>query len=106
MGTTLQEASCRYLTVEGFPTAHIDDDGDVMFKCEGRMYCIRIREDSPERFSLLLPSFWPLEDAQEAHQALAVCNEVHLRTYGVTLFIVGPEGHQAVSAVVELFVRE
>jgi hypothetical protein len=99
METTLQEAYCSYLTAEGFPTTHIDDEGDVIFRCEGRVYLISVQEDCPERFALVLPSFWGLDDDQEAHLALTIGNEVNLRVFGVTLFI----GQQSVSAAVELF---
>src|SRR5229473_3144019 len=99
METTLQESYVNYLTAEGFPTAHVDEDRDVMFKAEGRVYFIRIREDYPERFAMFFPSFWALDDAQEAELALTVCNEVNLRVHGVTMFI----ARQSVSVVVELF---
>jgi hypothetical protein len=102
METTLQESYCNYLKAEGFPTAHIDEDGDVLFKAEGRVYFIRIREDYPEHFTLVCPSFWTLEDAEETNLALTVCNEVNLRVHGVTLI----SAYQAVSAVVELFLAD
>jgi hypothetical protein len=105
METTREETYCKYLKEEGFPTTHIDEDGDVIFKAEGLVYFIRNGHDFPERFALVLPSFFELEDAAEASRALAVCNEVNKRVHGATLYIVEFEGRKEVSAAVELFLR-
>jgi hypothetical protein len=102
METTLQEIYCNYLKEEGFPTTKIVEDGNVFFKAEGRTYAIRTDANSPERFALVLPPFWEIEDDAEAYRALTAANEVHLRVHGVTLFC----AHNAVSATVELFLAD
>jgi hypothetical protein len=99
---TQQEIYCDYLKEEGFPATKIIEDGDVFFKAEGQVYFIRTNADYPERFALVLPTFWEIEDEAEAYRALTVSNEVHLRVHGVTLFCV----HNAVSATVELFLAD
>jgi hypothetical protein len=102
METTLQEIYANYLKEEGFPATKIVEEGNVFFKAEGQVYFIRTNADCPERFALVLPTFWEIEDEAEAYRALTVCNEVHLRVHGVTLFCV----HNAVSATVELFLAD
>ena len=102
MEATLQKIYCNYLKEEGFPQTKIVEEGDVFFKAEGQVYFIRTNADSPERFALVLPSFWEFEDEAEAYRALTVSNEVHLRVHGVTLLCV----HNAVSATVELFLAD
>lgn len=59
-----------YLNSEGFP-ASIDDDGDIVFKSEGRTYLILIYEKDDTYFQLVYPSFWSIESDQECEQAAA-----------------------------------
>jgi len=99
MEPTIQEFYCTYLKEEGFPKSFIDEKGAVIFKCEGKTYVIHVDPDIPARFSLLLPSFWEPEDADEVHRALTVCDEVNVTLHGVKVFCV----HHDVSATVELF---
>ena len=56
----------------------------------------------PERFALVLPAFWALEDAEETRLALACCNEVNCKVHGIALFCV----HHNVTAVAELFLAD
>ena len=99
MEPTLQEIGCTYLKNEGFPTTTIEEDGEVVFKCEGKYYVMHMHQDFPERFTLALPAFWPLEDPDEAARALSVANKVNLRVYGATVVCV----NDTVTAFVELF---
>jgi hypothetical protein len=102
METTRQETYRKFLKKQGFPQTNIDDEGDVIFMAEGRLYYIRTNADYLERFALVLPNFWEIEDEAEAYRVLTVCNEVHLRVHGVTLFCV----QNNVTAAVELFLAE
>lgn len=102
METTRQEIYCNYLKAEGFPQTQIEEEGYVITNAEGRTYVIRTYADFPERFALVLPGFWEIEDKAEAHRALIAANEVHLRVHGVTLFC----AHNNVTAAVELFLAD
>jgi hypothetical protein len=99
---TRQEIYCKYLKKEGFPQCKIDEEGNVLCIAEGRAYVIHTYADFPERFALVRPCFWEIEDEAEAHRALTVANEVHLQVHGVTLLCV----NNAVSATVELFLAD
>jgi len=54
----------NFLLEEGF-TPTIDQDGDVIFKAEGRTYAILIDERDEEFFRLVFPNFWPIESNEE-----------------------------------------
>ena len=99
---TRQEIYCKYLKKEGFPLSKIDEEGNVLCIAESRAYVIHTYADFPERFALVLPYFWEIEDEAEAHRALIAANEVHLQVHGVTLLCV----NNAVSATVELFLAD
>ena len=43
----------QHLATQGY-APWIDEDGDVVFRCEGRTYCIIIDEDEPTFFRLIL----------------------------------------------------
>jgi hypothetical protein len=53
-----------YLAEEGY-APKIDSDGDVVFKYEGRMYCIVVDEEDEEYFNVVYPGFWPIESESE-----------------------------------------
>ena len=52
------------LAEEGF-RPKIDDDGDIVFKAEGRTLYIRMYPDDPEYLQLVLPNFWKIESEEE-----------------------------------------
>lgn len=54
----------NFLAEEGY-AARIDDDGDVVFKCERMTFFISADEDDEDFFSLVCPHFWPI-DSEEA----------------------------------------
>ncbi|MDZ7337921.1 MAG: hypothetical protein ONB30_05225 [candidate division KSB1 bacterium] len=53
-----------FLLEEGYTTT-IDDDGDVIFKSEGRTYAILIDDRDEDFFRIVFPNFWPIESKQE-----------------------------------------
>lgn len=53
-----------FLLKEGY-TPTIDQDGDVIFRAEGRTYAILIDERDEEFFRIVFPNFWPIESKQE-----------------------------------------
>ncbi|WP_199777070.1 hypothetical protein [Deinococcus sp. NW-56] len=62
-------AMLDFLAEEGF-RPHLDDDGDVYFKYEGGTYLVITATDEPTVLTLVLPYFWPIEDAAERTRAL------------------------------------
>lgn len=53
-----------YLRKEGY-VPDVDKDGDIVFRLEGKTYCIIIDENDEMFFRLIFPNFWPIESAQE-----------------------------------------
>lgn len=70
----LRQLYLDFLTEEGYrPTT--DDDGDIVFKREGKTYVLFVDDDDPTFFRLVLPNFWPIESEEErtlAYQAATV----------------------------------
>lgn len=58
-----------FLAEEGF-RPKLDEDGDVYFKYEGATYVVIAGHGDATILTVLLPYFWPLEDAAERTRAL------------------------------------
>ena len=58
-----------FLAEEGF-RPKLDDDGDVVFKYEGGTYFVIAGHGDATVLTVLLPYFWPLEDAAERTRAM------------------------------------
>lgn len=84
--TAYAEAVLDFLTEEGF-RPKLDDDGDVYFKYEGMTYLLLTASNEPTVLTLVLPYFWPLEDAAERTRALeaAMVAHRHVRIGRVTV---------------------
>jgi len=65
----LQRLYVSYLIEEGYKP-EVDDDGDVRFKQEGKLYFISINEKDPEFFRIVLANIWPIESELERVQVL------------------------------------
>jgi hypothetical protein len=59
----------EYLSEEGF-RPKLDEDADVYFKYEGATYVVIANHGDATILTLLLPYFWPLDDAAERTRAL------------------------------------
>jgi hypothetical protein len=94
-----QEPCCQFLKAEGFPIVDIDEDGDVVFRAEGKYYILYNHQDHPERFALALPAFWSLDDTEEADRALSAANTVNVRFSGATVVCLS----HTVTAFTQLF---
>ncbi|WP_194165356.1 hypothetical protein [Deinococcus terrestris] len=84
--TPYASAVLDFLAEEGF-RPNLDEDGDVYFRFEGMTYVVITRTDEPTVLTLLLPPFWPLEDAAERTRALeaAMVAHRHVRIGRVTV---------------------
>ena len=58
-----------FLAEEGF-RPKLDEDGDVYFKYEGATYVVIAGHGDATILTVLLPYFWPLEDAAERTRAM------------------------------------
>ena len=70
----IQALYMETLAEEGY-RPKIDEDGDLVFKAEGRLLVIRLYPDDTEYFQLVLPNFWEIESEEERAQALIAANE-------------------------------
>lgn len=53
-----------FLRGEGYaPTT--DSDGDIVYKCEGRVYLVILDEGDNEFFRIVYPGFWSIESPEE-----------------------------------------
>jgi hypothetical protein len=97
-----------FLAGEGYPH-EIDNDGDVLFKCEGRSYFILISENDHEYFKLVFPGFWSIDNDAERERVeraalLATADTKVAKVYPVgdnvwatiELFCMPPENFKAV----------
>lgn len=97
-----------YLADEGY-APKIDNDGDVVFKCEGRTYAILLDNEDEEYFHLAFPNFWSIDSEDErekvtqaatyatAHTKVAKIFPVKNDTWGsVEMFCSPPEVFRAV----------
>ena len=78
--TALERAELyRAFLAEAGYAPKIDEDGDVLFKCEGMTFFIRV-DDDDEFFRLVCPNFWPINSDEErdrvVHAAAAVNNSI------------------------------
>ncbi|MEZ6067482.1 MAG: YbjN domain-containing protein [Planctomycetaceae bacterium] len=96
----LQEIYMQFLKEEGY-VPHVDEDGDVVFKAEGRTYFIGVNEKDPEFFRLVFPFFWEIESEAERTKAFSACNHANLETKVAKVFVVKDNTW----ASVELFVQ-
>lgn len=53
-----------HLKGEGY-SPEMDEDGDVRFKKEGKLYVILVSEKDDEYFNLVYPNFWSIENNEE-----------------------------------------
>ena len=79
-----------FLRNEGFAPS-IDDDGDVVFKCEGRTYIIWIDEDDEDFFRLVFPSFWPIESEEERLHVLIASQHATSKAKVAKIYMVGDD---------------
>ena len=64
-----------WLKAKGYPV-RVDEDGDLVLKIEGMTYFIILDEDDETYFTLIFPSFWPIENEDERRKAERAALEV------------------------------
>ncbi|AZI45169.1 hypothetical protein EHF33_19855 (plasmid) [Deinococcus psychrotolerans] len=75
-----------FLAEEGF-RPKLDEDGDVFFKYEGYTNVIMTAQGDATALCLMVPYFWPLEDAAERTRALeaAMYAQMNIRVGRITV---------------------
>lgn len=74
--TPYAQAALDFLADEGFRPS-LDEDGDVTFRFEGYTFIIVTSTNEPTVLTLVLPYFWPLDDAAERQRALEAAMAAH-----------------------------
>lgn len=67
-----------YFKREGY-VAHVDNDGDIVFKREGMNYALCFDREDPEFSKLLLPNVWRIDTPEERAFVLHAMNEINRR---------------------------
>lgn len=76
-----------YLVEEGY-SPKTDDDGDVVFKYEGKHYCIIIDEQDEDFFRLIFPNFWSIDSEAERSKVLEAAVYSTAKTKVAKVFVV------------------
>lgn len=76
-----------YLKEEGY-CPRLDEDGDVIFKCEGRHYAILIDPRDECYFRLVYPNFWAIEDDTARQRAIVAAHDVNSRVKVAKVYVV------------------
>jgi hypothetical protein len=82
----IQALYMETLAEEGF-RPKIDDDGDIVFKAEGRTLYIRLYPDDTEYLQLVLPNFWKIESDEERVCATIAANHATRVTKVAKVFV-------------------
>lgn len=75
-----------YLEREGYRPI-IDDDGDVVFKEEGRTYYVDVDTEDEMFFRLVMPNFWSIESGEELARVLIAANYASMKTKVVKVYV-------------------
>ena len=71
MGKTT-EKYLNYLKEEGYAPS-LDEDGDIKFKVEGKLYFLFIDDEDEEFYKLVFPNFWSVDDEPERDKIMHAC---------------------------------
>jgi len=98
----------EHIRTEGFVPS-IDDDGDILFKCEGRSYFVILDENDEQFYRIAFPNFWSIDDDAERERVIHAASQATTKTKvakifpvkddtwaSVELFLSGPEEFSAV----------
>lgn len=88
-----------YLSHEGY-NPYSDSDGDVVFKYEGGLYYVAIDVTDESYFQLVYPTFWSIENENEAVNAFLAAVTATRKTKVAKVYVLS--NHENVSASVEL----
>ncbi len=75
----MRQMYVRFLDRKGW-NPRVDEDGDVVFKTDGKTYFIDVHEKDEEFFMICLPNIWPIESATERVQVLKAADTTNAKT--------------------------
>jgi len=90
----------NYLREEGY-VPRLDEDGDVLFKYEGRSYVIYGDEHDAALFRLVHPFVWHIQSDEELDLARDIMNDLNTRCHVVKFY----ESQRNVWASIELLLE-
>ena len=96
---TKKKLFMRFLREEGF-RPKVDEDDDIVFKCEGKSYYIEASESDESYFRLILPNFWQIESPEEESHSLVVMSEVNAEIKVAKIY----QRRDSIHATVEMFI--
>ena len=89
----------QFLKEEGF-RPKIDEDDDIIFKCEGKSYYLEASETDESYFRLILPNFWQIDTPEEEQHALIAMSEVNAEIKVAKIY----QRMENIHATVEMFI--
>lgn len=89
----------QLLKEEGY-LPKIDDDGDILFKSEGKTLCIFADRGDPDFVRITLPHFWSVDSEPERELVMKQCCAVNENVKVAKAFVVG----DSVWASIEMFI--
>ncbi|RMG39081.1 MAG: hypothetical protein D6725_05955 [Planctomycetota bacterium] len=82
----LAQLYVSFLEEEGY-RPHIDEDGDVVFKEEGRTYFIDVDDSDEEFFRIVFPNFWEIESSEELARVIFAANYATMKTKVAKVYV-------------------
>ena len=89
----------EHLKQEGY-APNVDDNGNIVFKSEGKVYIIVLEDEDEAFFRLIFPNFWSIDSKRERTKVESAALTSTERTKVAKVFTVGDN----VWATVEMFV--
>lgn len=79
------EIIIEYLREEGY-VPKLDEDGDIVFKCEGRTYYVILDGNDEQFFRLVFPNFWSIGDEDERARVMSAAQAATAKTKVAKIF--------------------
>lgn len=93
----------EYLLEQGYrPT--LDEDGDLVFRNEGKYFFISIDSDDDKFIRLVAPNIWEIESEHELQQAFIQANRATCSLKSAKVFVL--KNQKNVWATIEMFVPD
>ena len=89
----------QLLKEEGY-LPKIDEDGDILFKSEGKTLCIFADRGDPDFVRITLPHFWSIDSELERELVMKQCCAINENVKVAKVFLVG----DSVWASIEMFI--
>ena len=96
---TKKKLFMKFLREEGF-RPRIDEDDDIVFKCEGKTYYLETNESDESYFRLILPNFWQIDSPEEERHALVMMSQVNAEVKVAKIY----QRDENIHAAVEMFI--